>query len=55
MVLENPPDSFASHLQELISTTWKDRGVLGFLANNADETLMNATETINKGLEEVDG
>lgn len=47
---------FPSH-QEIFSTTWNERGVLGFLVEeeNVDETLKNATVTITEGLADVDG
>ncbi|KAG0710949.1 4F2 cell-surface antigen heavy chain [Chionoecetes opilio] len=41
-------------LVDLFSTTWKDRGVLGFIADNADETLANATAIITKGIQDKD-
>lgn len=40
---------------ELFSTTWKDKGVLGYLVNTTDETLINATVTINEGLKDIEG
>uniref|UniRef100_A0A0P4WLM9 Solute carrier family 3 member 2 N-terminal domain-containing protein n=1 Tax=Scylla olivacea TaxID=85551 RepID=A0A0P4WLM9_SCYOL len=60
----NPPDSgnldfsnqgLLDKLIELFSTTWASRGVLGYLSNIGEETLLNATAIISEGLDDVDG
>lgn len=56
MIMKENSSIFPSY-QEIFSTTWNDRGVLGFLVEeeNVDETLKNATVTITQGLANVDG
>ncbi|MPD00569.1 hypothetical protein E2C01_096050 [Portunus trituberculatus] len=60
----NPPGSenfdffnkgLLDQLIELFSTTWSDRGVLGYMANIGEKTPKNATDFINSRLKDVNG
>ncbi|XP_045116781.1 4F2 cell-surface antigen heavy chain-like isoform X2 [Portunus trituberculatus] len=60
----NPPGSenfdffnkgLLDQLIELFSTTWSDRGVLGYMANIGEKTPKNATDFISSRLKDVNG